>query len=78
MKPGITRWKIVPGYSAVDFVCPSLGSFHSFDPLARPTKFSTVFGAWSGISRTVNEPLFVWIVAVGTAPSFSVVVSAGV
>src|SRR5215217_4622674 len=64
MKPSMIRWKIVPGYRGPSCCEPSRGSVHVVDPVARPTKFSTVLGACSGMSCTVNEPLFVTKVAV--------------
>src|SRR5260221_7990057 len=63
MNSGITRWKIVPSYMGSVFFLPSRGSFHSLLPVARPTKLSTVFGAWSGSNRTLMLPLFVTNVA---------------
>src|SRR5215211_2887545 len=63
MKPSIMRWKIVPAYKGSDEREPSRGSVHSFAPVASSMKFATVFGAWSGISRTVNEPMDVTNVA---------------
>src|SRR6187200_990609 len=65
MNPSITRWNTVPGYNASDLVWPSRGSVHSRPPVARSTKFCTVFGACSGIRVTVNEPWFVTMVALG-------------
>ena len=44
----------VPGYSGSVFFSRSRGSVHSRPPVASSVKFATVFGAWSGISRTVN------------------------
>src|SRR5690349_5264991 len=43
--------------------CPLFGSFHSFVPSARPRKFSTVFGAFSGSSFTTMSPIDVLKVA---------------
>src|SRR3954452_25235841 len=68
MNPSITRWKIVPGYSASSFVVPSRGSVQVLPPDARLVKFSTVLGACSGMSVTVNEPRFVTNVAVVIVP----------
>ena len=41
----------------------SRGSVHPLDPFASSTKLATVYGACSGISRTVNEPMDVTNVA---------------
>src|SRR5437879_2566124 len=51
MKPSITRWKIVPLYSESVRFSPVPGSVHSFAPVARPTKLSTVSGALSARRR---------------------------
>ena len=59
MKPEITRWKVVPSYSGVEVFSPVRGSVHSFSPVARPTKFSTVLGAWSGKRTRLMSP---WLV----------------
>src|ERR1043166_942535 len=72
MKPAITRWKTVPSYSRRLVVLPVSGSVHSRAPSASSTKLRTVFGAWSGNSRTLIRPRLVWKVAV------SVVVMAGI
>src|SRR5688572_26921426 len=64
MKLPITRWKTVPSYKRSLVRSPLLGSVHSLAPVARSTKFATVFGACSGMRRTVNEPMFVTKVAV--------------
>src|SRR4051794_8505426 len=40
------------------------GSVHSIVPSARPTKFCTVFGAWSGNRRNTMVPIVVRMVAV--------------
>ncbi len=63
MKPLMTRWKTVPAYSEPSPFAPVLGSFHSPLPSARPTKFCTVFGAWSGNSCTRIGPRLVVRVA---------------
>src|SRR5687768_7209722 len=70
MKFGITRWKTVPSYRAPLFRSPLHGSVHSFSPVASSTKFATVFGACSGMRRTVNEPMVVTKVAVVIARPF--------
>ena len=50
------------------------GFFHAFLPVARPTKFATVFGASSGKSRAVNDPFVVVKIAYvpGGVPAGSV------
>jgi hypothetical protein len=39
-------------------------SVYSLVPVARPTKFATVFGAWNSKSSITMSPRFVWRVAV--------------
>ena len=46
---------------------PGRGSVHSLPPSASSTKFRTVFGAWSGNSRTVIVPWLVVSVAVSVS-----------
>src|SRR5205809_6849264 len=64
MKSLITRWKTVPSYSGWDLVLRSRGSRHSRLPVASSVKLATVFGACSGMSRTVNVPFDVVNLAV--------------
>src|SRR5689334_8150197 len=58
MKPGMMRWKVRPSKNGVGLVRPA-SSRYSCSPVARPTKFLTVFGAWSGNSVTLMSP---WLV----------------
>src|ERR1700730_5274892 len=62
MKSGMTRWKTVPEYSGSLFFSPNRVD-HSFVPVARPTKFSTVLGAVSSNSFTLMSPMLVTSVA---------------
>src|SRR3954463_7000748 len=59
MKPEMTRWKVVPSYRGLVDFSPVRGSVHSFSPVARPTKFATVLGAWSGNNVRLMSP---WLV----------------
>src|SRR6476661_6271518 len=58
MKPGMIRWKVRPSKNGVGLVRPA-SSRYSCSPLARPTKFATVLGAWSGKRVTLMSP---WLV----------------
>src|SRR5439155_4212760 len=62
MKSGMTRWKIVPEYSGSFFFSPNRVD-HCLVPVARPTKFSTVFGAVSSSSLALMSPMLVTSVA---------------
>src|SRR2546425_4808131 len=62
MKSGMTRWKTVPEYSGSFFFSPNRVD-HSLVPVARPTKFSTVFGAVSSSSFALMSPMLVTSVA---------------
>src|SRR5689334_9918423 len=72
MKLGIVRWKITPSYNGLPcIVRPVAGFFQSFLPVARPMKFSTVFGASLGNSSHFRSPAVVWIIAVGLAAALA-------
>jgi len=63
MNPGMMRWKITPSYNgSVDF-SPVAGWVHSISPVASPTKFFTVFGAWWPYRSTLIGPWLVLSVA---------------
>src|SRR5690606_3676802 len=57
------RWKMTPSYSGFVDTSPVRGCFHSLAPVARPTKLSTVMGAWLPNRLTLMSPRVVWIVA---------------
>src|ERR1700751_4922971 len=67
MKPAITRWKIVPLNRGSLVGAPVRGCFHSTAPVARSTKFFTVFGAWFPNSSTRMSPADVCRVAICVA-----------
>src|SRR3954467_9898215 len=67
MKPLITRWKTEPPSNGPGLAPPALGWVYDFSPVARPTKFATVFGAWSGNRLILMSPSDVRSVAVGFA-----------
>lgn len=63
MNPGMIRWKITPVYRGPVWVAPVLGCFHSMAPVAKPSKFSTVFGACNPNRFTLIAPWLVCSVA---------------
>src|SRR5690349_17472628 len=62
MKPGMIRWKIRPSKNGVGLLRPA-SSRYSCSPWARPTKFLTVLGAWSGNRVILMSPRLVLRVA---------------
>src|SRR5690625_4433532 len=60
MKPGMIRWKVRPSKNRPLVHCPDSRSTYFFVPSAKPTKFSTVLGAWNGYRSRVMAPLLVW------------------
>src|SRR5262245_40899703 len=63
MKPGITRWKIVPGSNGRRVIWPVFGSFHSLRPSVRSMKFFVVIGDSASKNLKTITPRFVVIVA---------------
>src|SRR5579875_1874390 len=71
MKPAITRWKTVPLYSGSWVLAFVAGWVDSLAPVARSTKFWTVFGAWLPNRPMRMSPTDVCRVAIEVAMSVS-------
>src|SRR5450755_1841653 len=68
MKPGITRWKMVPSYRGTPcFLACEMGLVQSLVPVAKPVKLATPMGALSGNRVQVSLPAVVSMMAVGSA-----------
>src|SRR5215468_2193536 len=67
MKFGMTRWKIVPSYSATPciFLCV-VGWVQSFVPVDKPMKLATPTGASFGYRVQVILPTVVSMMAIGS------------
>src|SRR5215475_6915692 len=67
MKFGMTRWKIVPSYSATPciFLCV-VGLVQSFVPVDKPMKLDTPMGAFFGYRVQVIFPTVVSMMAIGS------------